>query len=161
MSSPTSLLADDAGEEPLIPRRRFHDHAEFDITAMIDLVFMMNIYFLVTSISALAADIDLPPARNTVVADHDSSVVITILAAKDGRPAGVLIGDDTEADLITDPGVQQREVQQAVEEGARTHMSTVIIRAEINVPLREVMRVARVVAAVEGMQLKVSVVEKE
>ena len=50
-------------DNPLVKRRPIHDEAKFDITAMIDLVFMMNIFFLVTSVTAALAEIDLPAAR--------------------------------------------------------------------------------------------------
>lgn len=146
---------------PLIPRRSLHHQSEFDITAMIDLVFMMNIYFLVTSISAVLADIDLPAARNCVVADLDSSVVITILAAKGQEPPAVYIGEDRNGEPLTEPQIQHHEVLKAVTDGARAQLNTVVIRAEKEVPLRELMRVARIVSSVEGMQLKVSVAEKE
>lgn len=46
-----SLLEADA-DGPLVTHRPLRDDAKFDITAMIDLVFMMNIYFLVTTVTA-------------------------------------------------------------------------------------------------------------
>lgn len=153
----TSQLAD----EPLIARKALHNDSHFDITAMIDLVFMLNIFFLVTTITAALADIDLPSARNCIPADRESSVVITILAAGEGKAAGVYIGDDTTGPAITDPEAQRREVLRAIEEGVRKRLDSVIIRAEKDVSLREMMYVARAVATVEGMQLKVSVAEKE
>ncbi len=38
----------------LLPSKKKHDDAEFDITAMIDLVFLMNIYFMFLFITAAA-----------------------------------------------------------------------------------------------------------
>ncbi|HEY4261396.1 MAG TPA: biopolymer transporter ExbD [Schlesneria sp.] len=157
----TGSLTSQLGDEPLISRKSLHNDAHFDITAMIDLVFMMNIFFLVTTITAALADIDLPTARNCIPADRESSVVITVLAAGEGKAAGVYIGDDTTGPPITEPEVQRREVLRAIEEGVRKRFDSVIIRAERDVPLRNLMHVARAVATVEGMQLKVSVAEKE
>lgn len=161
MLKQSSIFADESGGGPLISRRSLDHHSEFDITAMIDLVFMMNIYFLVTTITAALADINLPAATHVQPADREASVVVTILAATDHPTGGILIGDDTDAEPITNPDVQQREVLQAVEEGVRAQINSVIIRAEKDVPLRDVMRVARVAASIEGVQLKVSVMEKE
>lgn len=160
MFKSTSLLSDDEDGGPIVSRGSLEHHSEFDITAMIDLVFMMNIYFLVTTITAALADINLPAATHCSPADLEDSVVITILASGE-RPGGILIGDDTEAEPIGDAETQQREVQRAVEEGVRAQLNSVIVRAEKDVPLREVMRVARVAAAIEGVTLKVSVMEKE
>ena len=70
-------------DNPLVPRRRLHDEAKFDITAMIDLVFMMNIFFLVTTVTAALAEIDLPAARHCAPADRDTSIVFTIMAGPD------------------------------------------------------------------------------
>ncbi len=156
-----NLLSDDEDGGPLIARGSLDHHSEFDITAMIDLVFMMNIYFLVTTITAALADINLPAASHCSPADLEESVVITILAATDRPMGGILIGDDTDGEPIADAETQQREVLRAVEEGVRTQINSVIVRAEKDVPLREVMRVARVAASIEGVQLKVSVMEKE
>ena len=81
MLTQNSIFADESGGGPLIPRKTHENHSEFDITAMIDLVFMMNIYFLVTTITAALADINLPSAQHCSPADLETSVVITILAA--------------------------------------------------------------------------------
>ena len=45
-------LTADSPYAGLFPKQTRHADAEFDITAMIDLVFMMNIYFLVTFVTA-------------------------------------------------------------------------------------------------------------
>ncbi len=55
------------------------DDARFDVTAMVDLVFMMNIFFLVTWVEAALAEIDLPTARHCTRPDEDKSVIVTIL----------------------------------------------------------------------------------
>ena len=53
---PAASSTHDAFEEnALIPRKPISDDAHFDITAMVDLVFMMNIYFLVAWIVAATA----------------------------------------------------------------------------------------------------------
>lgn len=161
MLKQTSLMDDDSDGPPLVSRGKSEYHSEFDITAMIDLVFMMNIYFLVTTITAALADIDLPAATHCLPADREASVVVTLLASSATATGGVLIGDDTDSEPIGDPEIQKREILRAVEEGTRTQISSVIIRAEKEVPLRDVIRVARVAASIEGIQLKVSVMEKE
>lgn len=146
---------------PLMSRKRTKDDAEFDITAMIDLVFMMNIFFLVTRVAAGLEDIDLPAARHVVAADREAAVVITIMADRDHRGGKVFIGEDTSGTPLSDPTQQQAEIKKVVEEGARTKGNTVIIRAEKEVPLRDILQVSRAATAVEGTQIKLSVVEKE
>ena len=51
-------------ENVLVPHKPLVDDARFDVTAMVDLVFMMNIFFLVTWVETALAEIDLPTARH-------------------------------------------------------------------------------------------------
>ena len=63
----------DGGDDRLLPAKPLAEEARFDITAMIDLVFMMNIFFLVTTVAAALAELDLPPARHAVAAELDDA----------------------------------------------------------------------------------------
>ena len=65
-------------ENVLVPAKPLVDDARFDVTAMVDLVFMMNIFFLVTWVEMALAEIDLPTARHCAAADKEESVVLTI-----------------------------------------------------------------------------------
>ena len=55
-NAPPSAFA----ESVLVPSKPLVDDARFDVTAMVDLVFMMNIFFLVTWVDMALAEIDLP-----------------------------------------------------------------------------------------------------
>jgi biopolymer transport protein ExbD len=156
-SSSTSFLDDN----PLVPRRRIHDEAKFDITAMIDLVFMMNIFFLVTTVTAALAEVDLPTARHCVPADRDSSVLLTILADPDRGPGQLSIDDGPQGLSLADIEQHEAKIREAVEAGVRADRKTVLIKAEKNVRLRDVARVGAVAASVPGSELKVAVFEKE
>lgn len=155
----SSSLSDD--DNPLTQRRVSQDEARFDITAMIDLVFMMNIYFLVTTVGAALAEINLPVARHCVPADPATSVIITMI---DGGNAGgclVYLGDGSDGTALVDAEEQDQGIRTAVQEGVRENLDTVLIKAEKNVKLRDVRRVAAAAGTAEGMDLKLAVVEKE
>ena len=145
----------------LIRRKPMHDEAKFDITAMIDLVFMMNIYFLVTMVTAALEEINLPSARHCIPAERDSSVIISILDNLDGGAARVFVGEDDSGDSLRDLAEQEQAVRSAVQEAVAAKMTTVLIKAERNVRLRDVARVGRWAAASPGMELKLAVIEKE
>lgn len=151
---------DTLDDDPLVPRRAMHDEAKFDITAMIDLVFMMNIFFLVTTVGAALAEIDLPPARHCAPADLDTSVVFSLVAAGDNDPALVYIGDGPSGKPIAVDD-QERVVRDAVEAGVRANKTTILIKAEKRVRLRDVARVAAAATAVSGTELKMAVIEME
>src|SRR5512137_2171444 len=82
-------------EDTLVPRMALVDDARFDVTAMVDLVFMMNIFFLVTWAEMARAEIDLPTAKHCAAAERSRSLVFTIMKGPafylgDG-PSGVAI----------------------------------------------------------------------
>jgi biopolymer transport protein ExbD len=156
MSGPLAELDD----EPLVPARRPEEDAHFDITPMVDLVFMMNIFFMVTWITATLAEVNLPAARHCVAADPDMSVIITAVAGDDGKPI-VYLGEVRGGEILEDSSQWEERIQQAVETGKGQGRDTVLIKAEKDVRLREIVRLASAATAVEGMNLKLAVLEKE
>ena len=150
---------DSLDDEPLFPRKPFHDEARFDITAMIDLVFMMNIFFLVTTVGASLAELDLPVARHCAPADRDECVIVMIVASPDGGPGVVSLEEDGKP--LLDLDVQEKRVREAIEAGVRAKKRTVLIKAEKAVKLRDIARIGAIAGTVPGTDLKVSVIERE
>jgi len=97
--------------QPLLARKKSHDDAEFDITAMVDLVFMMNIYFLVAFLTAAAAEINLPTAQHVAALDADTAITFTVMGTLDGKGVQVYLGDGTKSQPITDPAEVLRRVK--------------------------------------------------
>ncbi|MSR56372.1 MAG: biopolymer transporter ExbD [Planctomycetaceae bacterium] len=157
LNLPSGSLDDD----PLLPPRLRRGDARFDVTAMIDLVFMLNIFFLVTTVGASLAEIDLPAARHCAPADRDTCVVLTITGGGDRGPTLLYVDDGPTGEPLSDPAIQERRTREAVEAGVRAKRMTVLIRAEKSVRLRDVARIGGVAVAVPGTDLKVSVIEKE
>jgi biopolymer transport protein ExbD len=143
-------------EDTLVPRKQLVDDARFDVTAMVDLVFMMNIFFLVTWAEMARAEIDLPKARHCTAAERDRSVVFTIVK---GSPATVFLGDGTGSGQLGANEIDQK-VTAAVEEGVRNDKNIVLIKAERDVLLRDVARIATVATAVKGTKLMLAVIER-
>lgn len=147
-------------EESLLPRRPMLDEARFDITAMIDLVFMMNIFFLVTTVVAGMSEIDLPAAKHCAPADRDTSVIFTLVVGADGNTL-TYVGDGTAGEALTNPDAIERAVRAAVEAGVRAQKHTVLVKAAKTVRLRDLSRVATTAAGVPGTELKLAVLEME
>jgi biopolymer transport protein ExbD len=133
--------------------------ARVDMTAMIDLVFMLNIYFLVTSLVNVLAEIDLPAAKHVVAADLDRSIILTVIAVADGSSAQIYLGEGKAARLIPQ-GDEEASIAEAVEAGKIAGKNSVVIKAERRVPLREISRVANAAAA-EEITLNLAVMEKD
>jgi biopolymer transport protein ExbD len=150
---------------PLKPRRQVAS-AEIDITPMIDMTFLLLIFFLVTSKLERASQVELPPARYGVPVATQSAVVLTIDQPRDGGPAVVYKGDGIEPGRRIDTADLQaleQEIESYVrdtmlEQSSKTH---VLIKAARGVRHREVARVAQVAGRVaEVQQLHVAVLEE-
>ncbi len=144
----------------LVKRKSMHDDAEFDITAMIDLVFMMNIYFLVTFLTAALGEVDLPAASHVAALDADSAQILTHIGSLNGESVTVHLGDGKSGEAIADVERQDERIRDYVEQGSAAGKTAVLIKAEKKVRLRELFRVSTA-AAVEGIKLHVAVTEKD
>jgi biopolymer transport protein ExbD len=145
-------------ENQLMPKRRQPDDAHFDVTPMVDLVFMMNIFFLVTWIYAAMAEIDLPAASHCIATNLDNAVVVTIKLGDNHKPTYFL------GDASPDSELNPTEIEKRLADEVKTSSNDkniVLIKAEKDVMLRDVVRVATAAAAaVKGSKLNLAVVEK-
>jgi biopolymer transport protein ExbD len=142
----------------VIKRQPMGEDAHFDITAMVDLVFMMNIFFLVTWVTAAMNEIDLPPATHCVATDPDTCVTITMLLNAGGG-VEVFLGD-AKSPRVSDTAIEDT-VRDAVTDGLDQGKTTVLVKAAKEVQLRDLSRVAAAAAGIEGMKLHLAVIEKE
>jgi biopolymer transport protein ExbD len=149
------------GSEMVVPRRRIPDSAEMDITPMIDVTFLLLVFFLVTSmVPDPSRVVHLPPARHGAAVNPRTSVIITVAEREAPGPALVYLGDGKAGTpLPDDPARQEALITRAVREGFAEGRSTVLIKAERGVKHREVSRVATAAAEVEGIQLHLAVLE--
>ena len=143
-------------EDTLVPRKQLVDDARFDVTAMVDLVFMMNIFFLVTWAELARAEIDLPTARHCTAAQKELSIVFTVLK---GTPAVVYLGDGTGSGQLS-PGEVDQRISAAVEDGVRDGKEIILIKAEKDVLLRDIAHIANIATAVKGTRLMLAVIER-
>jgi len=151
----------DEDDEPFVRHRKKHHEANFDITAMIDLVFMLNIFFMVTTVAAVQAEIDLPIVRHCLPTDPDDAVFICIVS-NNPQYVTVYIGSDAHGEALTEPEDQARSVHQAVEEASRSGKHIVLLKAERGCKLRDVKRIsAAAMRDITGMELRMAVIEKE
>jgi biopolymer transport protein ExbD len=178
----------EAEEGPVLPRRRVRDTADLDITPMIDIVFLLLIFFLVASIPNMQVAADLPAARYGKGVNARTAIIFTV--AERGGPGSALVylgdgkrGSRLPADsagqeaaiamalsgkggtlLPDDPATQEEIVRRAVAQGFyEGGRSAVLVKAEKAVRYRDVSRVTSAVGAAqaEGIQLHLAVYEIE
>jgi biopolymer transport protein ExbD len=151
----------ESGSEQLIARRPDFEPPEFDITAMVDLVFMMNIYFLVTFITVALGELNLPAAKHVTALDADSAVIFTLTRSLDGKSVALYLGSGQKGEPINDLAQQEKRIQEAVEQGKASGKTDVLLKAEKKVRLADVFRIAVAATQAEGMKLHLSVLEKD
>jgi biopolymer transport protein ExbD len=156
----SSFSLGETGSDQLMARRLDPEPPEFDITAMVDLVFMMNIYFLVTFVTVALGELTLPTAKHVSALDADSAVIFTVTRTLDGKSITLYIGDGDKGESITDTTQQDKRVQEAVEQGKAAGKTEVLLKAEKKVHLSDLFRIATA-ASVEGIKLHVAVVERD
>jgi biopolymer transport protein ExbD len=171
----------------VLPRRRRDDGGDLDITPMIDIVFLLLIFFLVASIPQMNAQATLPPARHGVGVNPKQSIIITVaedaeagvrVYLADGKNGGPLPLDPAarlqaveqaargEAGYLLPPDKtrQAQLIRQAIEAGAgKFGKKHVLLKADRGVLHREVARVAKAIgsAGAEGLTLNIAVLESQ
>ena len=84
-NGPEPLEGEALGSTPLVRRESDLGDAEMDITPMIDIVFLLLIFFLVASKMDEAATVKLPPARHGVDISQENAIVVIVKREEDGK----------------------------------------------------------------------------
>lgn len=148
--------------EPLIRSKTFEE-TEMEITSMIDLTFLLLIFFLVAGKMDPASAIKLPPARYGMPVVEKSSIIVTLAAGDEGKAivyCGNGIVEDTRVSG-NDLGDQEERVANYVEQEFRAgSKENVLIKAASGIKTREVTRIAKAATRNESVQqLYVAVTE--
>jgi biopolymer transport protein ExbD len=149
-----------SGAEELLPRRSDSETPEFDITAMVDLVFLMNLYFLVTFLTVAAGEMSLPSAENATALNADTAVVLSLARSLDGESVSLYFGDGEKGEAINDAAQQELRVQAAIEEGLAAGKTAVLLKAESKVRLADLFRISSLLSG-QDLKLHVAVLERE
>ncbi len=158
-------MLEDEEMQPLL-RSKTYDDSEMDITPMIDMTFLLLIFFLVASKMDPSAAISLPPARYGLPVVEKSAVILTLVASDEGK-AVVYKGNGAVPDAMIDGSdieAEENEIAAYVEsELANTgaeRKENVLIKAERGIKHREVARITKAATRPEGvLQLYVAVLE--
>lgn len=146
-----AALDDDEEWEPK-PRKK--SSADFDITPMIDMTFLLLIFFMVSSTMQGAPELEVPVAKKGVGVESSNSLILTVKKPQSvgGTPQ---IQADGKRDVTLD-GIRG-EVEAAVKRGS----PEVIVKADGGVSHGFVQDVVRAVVAVEGASFSFGVRDKK
>ena len=162
MSAAVDWETTEIADTPLLPKRNRGEDAEMDITPMIDITFLLLIFFLVCSTPDQDTAVELPKARHGKGVSERNSVMITISGEGiDSAPIYLADGKVGES-LPEDPDQQREMIREAVEKGRRDdNKENVLIKADRNVAFRDVASVIKAVSRVEGAKIHLAVLEAD
>lgn len=141
-----------SSDEDPFKRERGGPPGDLDITPMIDVTFLLLIFFMVSSTMQSTPPIDLPPAEHSKGVTVSSSTVITVKAPSGTESSSqLLLGDGKGQDATIS------ELKTYLEDQQKQGISRVVIKAEGDVPHGFVDEVARTIKSVEGLEMYLGV----
>ena len=134
--------------------------AEMDITPMIDVTFLLLIFFIVCSTMDPTSAIELAAAKNGQAVGERECFIITV-AAGGLDQAPVYLADGAAGNALPeDLDAQNEAIRAAVEEAKNADgKQDVLIKADRNVAHRDVARVIKSVSKVPDMRIHLAVTE--
>jgi biopolymer transport protein ExbD len=143
-------------------RKSRMDEIDMDITPMIDMTFLLLIFFLVSSTPDQQTAIDLPAAQHGVGVSQLESVVFTIAeGGVDVAPAYAADGRIPGTELPDEPEARRNRVRELVEEGFRNDKTSVVIKGDKNVAYRDVAQLVKAASQVNGVKIHLAVLDSE
>lgn len=149
-------------DPPISVGSRLREDIDMDITPMIDITFLLLIFFLVCSAPDKSTAIELAKARYGNGVSERTSTIITI-SDETTDPAPVYLANGRIGEPLTDDVYAQSDlIADAVETDRRElNKDNVIIKADRNVAHRDVARVIKAVSRVEGAKIYLAVLEAD
>lgn len=143
-------LFNDVGDPEGFPRKSIDTQADLDITPMIDVVFLLLIFFMVTSTMQATPDVEVPPAQYGLGVEKENATVITVRKPESGGETGTI---ELRGGRTATLGDVRREIEEALQAGR----TKAIVRADRETPHGFVQEVIRTVDSVEGIEFYIEV----
>lgn len=153
-----------ADSEPLKLRRKVVEENEMDITPMIDITFLLLIFFVVTNRPDDKAKVVLPPAKYGVVLSEKSAVILSVVNVPDELPKiykGKAV--DEKARILASSALEQDEqITDYVHDEIAKYPDrmAVLIQADKALKSRDVQRIARAACREDEVKLYYKVQEE-
>lgn len=153
------LTAGEGG--PIQFRRPSREAVDPDITPMIDVTFLLLIFFIVASTMDVQSDAEVPEARYGTGIARQECIIITVAERAGGFLPRVYLADGKVGDPLPDDlAAQEQAIAEAVGEGLREGRTRVLIKAEKGVRHRDVTRIARAATQAGALPLFLGVVDE-
>lgn len=124
-----------------------------DFTSLIDVVFLLLIFFMVTSTMTGQSDVEVPPARHGKGMDPSKATILILREPERlGGQTRLIVGDD-----LNGPPATVEDARTAIEQNLSKGINQVLIKAERKVPHQDVLEVARMVGEFQAGELYIGV----
>lgn len=132
-----------------MPRNKHKkDEVNFDITPMVDVVFLLLIFFMVTAKMSPPVKVDVPPSKHGAGVDANKSVFVSILKTDTGSKYVCDDGDGAEVTI--------EEALEYIKAEVEKGKNQIIIKADRDVPYLPVSQLAKLIT-IENTKLFVAV----
>ncbi|MGQ9769401.1 MAG: ExbD/TolR family protein [Thermogutta sp.] len=154
------LAGDEA--EAIVFRRPLQETVDFDITPMIDVTFLLLVFFLVTSALDVGRTVELPPARFGKGMNPSLALVITVAYEGEESPPSVYLADGKVGSPLPDDFEQQRSaITAAVRESVSAGKPRVLLKAERKVKHKNIARILEMINEVPNISTYIAVFERD
>jgi len=154
------LVEDEIDDEPVVLADREDIDGEMDITPMIDMTFLLLIFFVLTSKMTGEKSYEVPPAK------HGSSIATqncVILSVSRGIGDVPIVAKGDGSIFSEEPEQQSAEIAEYVQLQFESGKSEVLVRAEGNVTAKQLKKVelaiSEVLGEMEGKMINLAVSE--
>jgi len=142
-----------------------------DLTSMIDVVFLLLIFFMLTSTMRTQQQVDIPPSVTGTGVDPSTSTIFVVRppsAGQEGASYAYLDDQGKEIPIVSDEKDPEKraldidkKIEAAIELGVSQDKLKVIINAGQTVRDRDVHRIAKVAAAIKDVDIRIYLGVKE
>ncbi|VAX39401.1 Biopolymer transport protein ExbD/TolR [hydrothermal vent metagenome] len=156
MAGQRSTFGGGGGGGSMMKPRKRAEETDLDITPMIDVTFLLLIFFMVASTMQSTPERDLPPAKYSIGVMEKNATIIAI-----NRP--IAPGDDPVVVLSNGEECTPDDrdaIRDDVENGILDEKNEVIIQADREVPAGVVKKVMRAVSDIDGIKFSIGVKKK-
>ena len=137
-----------------IKPRPLRDDTEMDITPMIDITFLLLIFFIVCG-NQNASKIALPQARFGQGVSEKQSIVITAQSQGPEKDCLVILGQEKIADGEQQTARIPEYIEQTLQEGKK--LPQVMLMGAKDIKAKDLKRISTAIGKVEGVQLYLGV----
>lgn len=145
-------------EGALLPKKKSTEDMDLDITPMIDVTFLLLIFFMVTSTMQEQVDIKTPTAKHGEGTNLEDSVTISIAAPlTETEEPEIRKGEKKGGEVMTLGDIEPYVTAQLAE---GKNKQNIIIKADRDVPHGFVQQVLREVNRIDGVMFHIGVDDK-